>query len=146
MIKTDKKLPKIYLTYYNLLIAQDYWQAHYQILSIIFLKEFIELNVNEHNDKKCEICGIKQKYCNCFLEYINFKDDLIEYKHLRCNKNYQQTFDEKLNKQFLNAYTFSITISLYHYHEKVFILMNILMIGENSMNDCRLKRKIFTVT
>ena len=37
---------KINLTYYNLLIAQDLWQAHYQTLSIIFLKEFIELNVN----------------------------------------------------------------------------------------------------
>ena len=42
----EKKLQRIYLTYYNLLIAQDLWQAHYQILSIIFLKEFIELNVN----------------------------------------------------------------------------------------------------
>ena len=44
----EKKLQRIYLTYYNLLIAQDLWQAHYQILSIIFLKEFIELNVNSH--------------------------------------------------------------------------------------------------
>ena len=26
--------------------TQDLWQAHYQILSIIFLKEFIELNVS----------------------------------------------------------------------------------------------------
>ena len=42
----EKKLQKIYLTYYNLLIVQDLWQAHYQILSIIFLKEFIELKVN----------------------------------------------------------------------------------------------------
>ena len=42
----EKKLQKIYLTYYNLLIAQDLWQAYYQILSIIFLKEFIELNEN----------------------------------------------------------------------------------------------------
>ena len=42
----EKKLPKIYLIYYNLLIAQDLWQAHYRILSLIFLKEFIELNVN----------------------------------------------------------------------------------------------------
>ena len=42
----EKKLQKIYLAYYNLLIAQDLWQAHYQILSIIFLKEFIKLNVN----------------------------------------------------------------------------------------------------
>ena len=44
--KMQKKLEKIYLTYYNLLIAQDMWQAHYQILSIIFLQEFIELIVN----------------------------------------------------------------------------------------------------
>ena len=29
-------------------------------------------------DKKCETCGIKNKYCNCFLEYTNFEDDLIE--------------------------------------------------------------------
>ena len=42
----EKKLPKIYLTYYSLLIVQDLGQAHYQILSIIFPKEFIELNVN----------------------------------------------------------------------------------------------------
>ena len=43
--KNGEKLQKIYLNYYNLLIAQDLWQAHYQILSIISLKEFIELNV-----------------------------------------------------------------------------------------------------
>ena len=42
----EKKLQKIYLTHYNLLRAQDLLQVHYQILSIIFLNEFIELNVN----------------------------------------------------------------------------------------------------
>ena len=41
----ENKLQKINLTYHNLLIAQDLWQAH-QILSIIFLKELTELNVN----------------------------------------------------------------------------------------------------
>ena len=41
-----EKLQEKYLTYYNLLIAQNLWQAHYQILSIIFLKEFMELNAN----------------------------------------------------------------------------------------------------
>ena len=41
-------------------------------------------------------CGITLDVCNCFLEYTNFKDDLIEYKCLCCNKNYQQKFDEKL--------------------------------------------------
>ena len=42
----DKKLQKIDLTDYNLLIVQDLWLAYYQILEIIFLKEFIKLNVN----------------------------------------------------------------------------------------------------
>ena len=42
----EKKLQKICLKYYNLLIAQDLWQAYYQILSIIFLTKFIELNEN----------------------------------------------------------------------------------------------------
>ena len=42
-----KKLQKIYLTYYNLFMVQDLWQAHYQVLSIIFLKDFIEFNVNQ---------------------------------------------------------------------------------------------------
>ena len=46
LIKMEKKLQKIYRTYYNLLIVQDLWQAHYKILSIIFLKNFVELRVN----------------------------------------------------------------------------------------------------
>ena len=44
--KNGEEITKQYLTYYNLMIAQGLWQAHYQILSIIFLKKFIELNVN----------------------------------------------------------------------------------------------------
>ena len=36
----------MYFTYNNLLIAQDLWQAHYEILSITFLKKFRKLNVN----------------------------------------------------------------------------------------------------
>ena len=31
---------------------------------------------SEHDDKKWETCGIKYKYCDCFLECTNFKDDL----------------------------------------------------------------------
>ena len=43
----EKKLQNLYLTNYNLLmIVQDLWQAHYQILLIILLKEFIKLNAN----------------------------------------------------------------------------------------------------
>ena len=37
----------------------------------------------------------------------DFKDDLIEYKCLCCNKNYHQTFNGKLKERFLNTYKFS---------------------------------------
>ena len=60
-IKMKKKLEKQYLTYYNLLIVQNVSQAH-QILSIIFLKEFLKLNINTD-------LMMENKYCNCFLEY-----------------------------------------------------------------------------
>ena len=42
----EKKSQNIYPTYYSLLIVQDLYQVHYQILSIIFVKGFIELNVS----------------------------------------------------------------------------------------------------
>ena len=60
-----------------------------------------------HNDKKCEASGIKYRCCNCFLEYTNSKNDLIEYKCLICNRNCQIKFDEMLKEQFLNTYKFS---------------------------------------
>ena len=61
LIKTVKNYKKYilhitnitYYTYYILLlITQDLWQAHYQIFSLTFLKEFIELNVNTDTIKK----------------------------------------------------------------------------------------------
>ena len=68
----EKKLQKIYLIDYNLLIAQDLWQGHYQILLIIFLKKFIDLNVNmDMTIKNVKIMEL--------LGYTNFKDDLIIY-------------------------------------------------------------------
>ena len=30
-----------------------------------------------HDDKNCETCGIIYEVCDCFPEYTNFKDDLI---------------------------------------------------------------------
>ena len=40
----EKKLQKLYLANYNLLIAQDLWQVNDQILFITFLEEFIKFN------------------------------------------------------------------------------------------------------
>ena len=85
------------------MIAQNLCQAHYQILSIIFLKEFIKLNVNSFNlieNVKHVEFNIRIATVFRFFEYMNFESDLIEFKCLCCNKNYQHKFDEKLKKQF----------------------------------------------
>ena len=37
---------------------------------------------HRHDNRKCEMCGIKYKDCECCLEYTNIKDDLILYKCL----------------------------------------------------------------
>ena len=55
------------------------------------------------DDKTCGICRNKYEYCDCFLENTNFKDDLIEYKCLFCNKKYQQKFDKKSKERFFNT-------------------------------------------
>ena len=52
-----------------------------------------------HDDKNF---GITYEVCHCFLEYKNFRDDLIEHIYAvtkRINK-----FDEKLKEQFLNSH------------------------------------------
>ena len=80
----ENKSQKIYLTYSSLLRAQDLWQAHYQVLSIIFLKEWIELNENsiknKKNDKKwdkkqknVELCIIRYNDCDFFLNIQTLK-------------------------------------------------------------------------
>ena len=53
-----------------------------------------------HNNKKYVTRGIKYKDCECRLEYISLKVDLIEYRCLCCNKNCQEKFAENLNKRF----------------------------------------------
>ena len=58
-----------------------------------------------HNDKICKSCGITYNIWDCFLDYKNFKDGLIEYKY--CSKNYQQKFEEKWKEQFLNIKKYS---------------------------------------
>ena len=67
--------------------------------------------------KKGEICGIKYTCCNSFLEYTNFKHDLIEYKCFCCNKIYQSRFAEELKEPFFNIHKF------YNHDNNKFILL-----------------------
>ena len=68
------KLQKIYLTYYDLLLVRDLWEAHYQILSIIFLKVFIKLNVNTDTMiKNLKIAELYIKIATVFLNTQTLK-------------------------------------------------------------------------
>ena len=91
VIETHKNWEKkLYPTDYNSLIVQDLWQALYQILFIILLKEFIELNVNKdiitkyvkHPESNTKITKLKLLKIKCkhFREYTTFKDNLIKHK------------------------------------------------------------------
>ena len=76
----EEKLPKPCLTDYDLLIGQDLWQAHDEILLIILLKELGTLVKYKygHDNKRCETCGIKYKNLEYCIEYTSVKDDLIK--------------------------------------------------------------------
>ena len=68
------KKKKIYLKYYNLLIAQDLWQAHCQILSIIFLAEFIKLNINADTMiKNVKLAELNKNIATVFLNRQTLK-------------------------------------------------------------------------
>ena len=100
-MKKEKKSQKPNLTYYNLLIVQDLWRAHYQILLIVSLKFFIKLNVNAHRTIKK--CWMLQR-----LRVLSWIYKLLrKYKCLCCNKNYHKKFDENLKKQLFHIYKFS---------------------------------------
>ena len=91
---------------------------------------------------------MKYKYCDCFLEYTNFKDDLIECKCMCCNKNYLQNFDGKLKERFFNSYKF-----FNHNNNKLILLLQKGVYPYEYMGDWDkfnenhyLKKKSFTVT
>ena len=78
--KKGKEITKIYPAEYNLLISQDLWQAHYQILLIISLNKFIKLNLNtDIITKNVKRAGSSTKIAT--VEYTSVIDDLIEYKY-----------------------------------------------------------------
>ena len=68
------KLQKAYLRNCNLLIVQDLWQAHYQILLIILLKDFIRLNVKKNMIlKNVKLAELNGKISTNFLNTENVK-------------------------------------------------------------------------
>ena len=74
---------------------------------------------HKYDNEKCELCGIKYKDCEYYLEWASSKDDLIEYKRLYWNKNYQKSLMKKNKKKqrFANMCRFS------NHNKNTFILL-----------------------
>ena len=64
--KMEKNIQNIYSTDCSVLIAQDLWQAHDQILSITFLKDFLNLHVN----METTITKVKLAKLNVNIAYV----------------------------------------------------------------------------
>ena len=66
--------------------------------------------------KKVKHVELNISITTILFEYTNFKDHLIEYKCLSCNKSYQR----KLNEKFFNHTNFltMTTINLFYYYKK----------------------------
>ena len=84
----------------------------------------------EDNDKKCETCRSKYKYSECFFEYENFKDYLIECKCLYWYKSSLHKFDKKLKKLIFNTYKFSN-----HDHNETVLLLQKCVYPYKYMDD-----------
>ena len=83
----------------------------------------------------------------CCLEYTNFKDGLIEFKYLCCNKNYQEKLDENLKKEFVNRYKFAnqdVNQFILLLYKGVYLYEYIDDWGKFRRHHCQ-KKKIFIV-
>ena len=67
-------LSKVYMSY----ILQFIDSARFMVCSLSNLVNNLSEGLHRikcklaHDDKKCEACGIKCQYCDCFPEYTNF--------------------------------------------------------------------------
>ena len=143
-MKMEKKLQKIYLRCYNLLIVWDLWKAHCQILSIIFLNEFIQLHVNSNVLKNVRLVELNMSIVTVFLntqilrtiEYntnLSVVTKIINTSLMKCLKN-----DFSIHKNFL----ITTIINLFYCCKKVFILLVIWVIGKHLMKHNYLEKKI----
>ena len=74
LIKFGKKLQKLNPADYDLLITQYLWQAHCQILLIIFLKKILKLNVNANTMiKNVKLAELNTKIASVFLDTQTLK-------------------------------------------------------------------------
>ena len=74
LIKKENKSKKKNLTDNNLLIVQNLWPTHYQVLSIYLLKEFKKINVNmDMMIKNVKLVELNTEIATVFLKTQTLK-------------------------------------------------------------------------
>ena len=151
----------MYLKIFLQIFIMDLWLSFYykrggrRIWKTTYLfrrKHWKMHNLYSFNRKRSYKNWLKRKrtykYCDCFLEYTDFKDDLIQYKCLCCNKNYQQKFNAMLKERnnFLIQSNFLTTTT------KFILLLRKVAYPYQYMDDREklkhhyLQKKVFIVT
>ena len=69
----EKKSQELHPTDYNLLIAQDLWQAHYQILYIILLKGIHKIKCKYRHDNNVKNVESNAKIASAVLNTKTLK-------------------------------------------------------------------------
>ena len=86
--------------------------------------------------------------CKSYLDYITTKDEQLIFRCFRCKKNYEKGFNKELIQRFSNIYEFcngdlnKFILLL----RKVFIHMNISIVGKDLMKHHCLTKKLFIAT
>ena len=73
------------------MIALDLFQAHYQVLLIIYM-------IGLHSDKCAD--------CKSCVDWVVFKNDQLIIRCFKYKKNYKKDFNKKLTCRFANIYEF----------------------------------------
>ena len=86
---------------------QHLWQAHYQILLIIWLKEFTKIKCkNEHFDKKCKTLALNRNIVIAFLNTQTL-NTIYYFTYVYVAIKITKKNDKILNKRFGNTYKLS---------------------------------------
>ena len=91
MIKNGKEITKIISDKLQFIDCSRFMASSLSNLVDNLAEGIQKIKWKRGNDNKCKTCGIKHKDCECCLEYSNGKVDLILYKCLCCNMNYQKS-------------------------------------------------------
>ena len=112
----------------------------YRFMSTLLSKLVDNLSEGLHNDE----C----KDCKSYLAYMTTKDEKLIFRCFSCKKNYEQDFNKDLIQRFANIYEFcngDLNKFILLLSKKLFIRMNVWIVGKDLMKHHYMTKKLFIV-